>query len=220
MDIDLEKIIYNIAVWAIPVLFAITVHEVAHGWVANKLGDGTARMLGRLTLNPIKHIDPFGTILLPLMLILLSSPILFGAAKPVPVDVRNFKNPRRDMAIVAIAGPLANVFMAIFWVGFLYFTVATITDTAIATGLKSMAAAGILINMILFVFNLIPIPPLDGGRVLAGLVPEKTARLLDKIEPYGFFIVLGLGFFLYSTGAFGAIINTVMYTFLGIFGLS
>jgi Zn-dependent protease len=214
MDIDLEKIIYNIAVWAIPVLFAITVHEVAHGWVANKLGDGTARMLGRLTLNPAKHIDPIGTILVPIVLMIFS-PIIFGWAKPVPVDMRNFKNPRRDMAIVAIAGPLSNVVMAIFWVLFLYIVQATISDPAIAKGLQSMAVAGILINLVLFAFNLIPIPPLDGGRVLSGLVPEKFSRILDQIEPYGFFIVIGLVYF----GAFEPIIMPVIQVFSSIFGL-
>jgi Zn-dependent protease len=214
MDIDLEKIIYNIAVWAIPVLFAITVHEVAHGWVANKLGDGTARMLGRLSLNPAKHIDPIGTILVPIVLMIFS-PIVFGWAKPVPVDMRNFKNPRRDMAIVAIAGPLSNVVMAIFWVLFLYLVQATISDPAITKGLQSMAVAGILINLVLFAFNLIPIPPLDGGRVLSGLVPENVSRLLDKIEPYGFFIIIALVYF----GAFEPIIMPVIQAFSSIFGL-
>ena len=215
MDMDFEKIIYNIAVWAIPVLFAITIHEVAHGWTANKLGDGTARMLGRLSLNPIKHIDPIGTILVPIILLLVS-PIVFGWAKPVPVDMRNFKNPRRDMAIVAIAGPLSNIFMAIFWVAFLYITQAIITDPAIAKGVQSMAIAGIFINIVLFAFNLIPIPPLDGGRVLSGLVPPQISDLLDKIEPYGFFIVIGLVYL----GAFRPIIMPVIETFFKIFGLS
>ncbi|MCK5919142.1 MAG: site-2 protease family protein [Cocleimonas sp.] len=215
MDINFEQIIYNIAVWAIPVLFAITVHEVAHGWVANKLGDGTARMLGRLSLNPAKHIDPIGTILVPILLMIFS-PIVFGWAKPVPVDTRNFKNPRRDMAIVAVAGPLSNVAMAVFWVGFLHFTQSIITDPAIAKGLQSMAFAGILINIVLFAFNLIPIPPLDGGRVLSGLVPAKVSDLLDKIEPYGFFIVIGLVYL----GAFEPIIMPVIGVFLNLFGLS
>ena len=215
MDINIEQIIYNIAVWAIPVLFAITVHEVAHGWVANKLGDGTARMLGRLSLNPAKHIDPIGTILVPIVLMIFS-PIVFGWAKPVPVDMRNFKNPRRDMAIVAVAGPLANVVMAVFWVGFLYVTKAMISDPAIAKGLQSMAGAGIIINIVLFAFNLIPIPPLDGGRVLSGLVPATISDLLDKIEPYGFFIVIGLVYL----GVFQPIIMPILSAFLNLFGLS
>lgn len=215
MDIDLEKIIYNIAVWAIPVLFAITVHEVAHGWMANKLGDGTARMLGRLSLNPIKHIDPIGTILVPIVL-LIFSPIVFGWAKPVPVDMRNFQNPRRDMAIVAIVGPLSNVVMAVFWVAFLFVTQAMISDPAIAKGLQSMAVAGMLINIVLFAFNLIPIPPLDGGRVLSGLVPAKVSDFLDKVEPYGFFIVIALVYM----GAFEPIIMPVIQTFFSLFGLA
>ena len=215
MDINFEQIIYNIAVWAIPVLFAITVHEVAHGWVANKLGDGTARMLGRLSLNPAKHIDPIGTILVPILLMIFS-PIVFGWAKPVPVDTRNFKNPRRDMAIVAVAGPLSNVVMAIFWVGFLHLSQSIVTDPAIAKGLQSMAFAGVLINIVLFAFNLIPIPPLDGGRVLSGLVPAKISDLLDKIEPYGFFIVIGLVYL----GAFEPIIMPVIGVFFKLFGLA
>ncbi|HIO91625.1 MAG TPA: site-2 protease family protein [Leucothrix mucor] len=212
---DLDKIIYNIAVWAIPVLFAITVHEVAHGWVANKLGDGTARMLGRLTLNPFKHIDPIGTVLVPLVLLISPVPFVFGWAKPVPVDTRNFKNPRRDMAIVAIAGPLSNIIMAIIWVIILNIGQSIITDPSIAKGFQAMAYAGVLINLVLFAFNLMPIPPLDGGRVLSGLVPPKISNLLDRIEPYGFFIVIGLVYM----GAFQPIILPVFDTFARIFGL-
>jgi Zn-dependent protease len=215
MDINLEQIIYNIAVWAIPVLFAITIHEVAHGWVANKLGDGTARMLGRLSLNPAKHIDPIGTILVPVLLMIFS-PIVFGWAKPVPVNMRNFKNPRRDMAIVAIAGPLSNIAMAVLWVGFLYIMQSIVSDPAIGKGLQSMAIAGVLINVVLFTFNLIPIPPLDGGRVLSGLVPAEISDLLDKMEPYGFFIVIGLVYF----GAFEPIIMPVIGVFFKLFGLA
>ncbi len=203
MDMDFERIIYNIAVWAIPVLFAITLHEVAHGWMANKLGDGTARMLGRLSLNPIKHIDPFGTVLLPVLLILMNSPIIFGAAKPVPVDMRNFKNPRRGMAIVALAGPLANIIMALFWVAIFSISPLLIANEAILEGIVRMALAGILINLVLFTFNLIPIPPLDGGRILAAFVPPNVSDMLDKIEPFGFFIVIGL----VLLGAFEPIIN-------------
>jgi Zn-dependent protease len=212
---DFEKIIYNVAVWAIPVLFAITLHEVAHGWMANKLGDGTARMLGRLSLNPIKHIDPFGTILLPLVLILIHSPIVFGAAKPVPVDTRNFKNPRRDMAIVAFAGPFANIVMAVFWAIMFFVSQYIIADKAILEGLIRMALAGILINLVLFTFNLIPIPPLDGGRILSGFVPPKISDLLDKIEPFGFFIVIGLVFL----GVLSPLLTPVLSLFSSLFGI-
>lgn len=212
---DVDKIIYNIAVWAIPVLFAITLHEVAHGWTANKLGDSTARMLGRLTPNPLKHIDPIGTILVPLVLVLLSSPFLFGWAKPVPVNMNNFKNPRKDMAIVAVAGPISNIIMAVIWVAFLMIVPNIFSDPAVSKGLGQMATAGILINLILFTFNLLPIPPLDGGRVLSGLVPPKASDFLDQIEPYGFFIVIGLVYL----GAFQPIILPVIETFYSIFGL-
>ncbi len=205
---DIEKIIYTIAVWAIPVIFAITVHEVAHGWVANKLGDGTAKMLGRLTLSPIKHIDPIGTIVVPIALVLISG-FAFGWAKPVPVNARNFKRPRRDMAIVAVAGPIANVIMAIMWV--LFLKLATlVSDVNIAKGLVAMASAGITINIVLFVFNLFPIPPLDGSKVLAGIAPPSVANLMDKIEPYGFFIVMGLLYF----GVLNTIMNPIITFFL------
>ncbi len=212
---DFERIIYNIAVWAIPVLFAITLHEVAHGWMANKLGDGTARMLGRLSLNPIKHIDPFGTILLPLVLILINSPIIFGSAKPVPVNMRNFKNSRRGMAIVALAGPLANIIMAIFWSVIFYINQLLIGNEAVLEGMVRMALAGILINLVLFTFNLIPIPPLDGGRILSAFLPPRMSDMLDKIEPFGFFIVITL----VLLGVFQPMINFSIDIFSNLVGI-
>ncbi len=217
---DIDKIIYNIAVWAIPVLFAITLHEVAHGWVANKLGDGTARMLGRLSLNPIKHIDPVGTILIPIVLLVTAtlagvSPFLFGWAKPVPVNTRNFKKPRQSMAIVAVAGPIANIIMATMWVALLYILSLFMADSSVREVLIKMASAGILINILLFAFNLIPIPPLDGGRVLSGLVPPTVSDILDRIEPYGFFIIIGLVYM----GFFQPILIPIVETFYRLFGL-
>lgn len=187
------NLIQKIVIWVIPVLFAVTLHEAAHGWMANKLGDPTARMLGRLTLNPLKHVDPVGTILIPGILLLFRSPLLFGWAKPVPISPVNFKSPRRDMAAVGAAGPAANFVMAILWA-----LVARVSLYMPATSLhlQQMLAllgiAGIFINVLLMVFNLLPIPPLDGGRVASGLMPREWARSYDRIEPYGLFIVFGL----------------------------
>ena len=206
---DINSIIYNIAVWTLPVLFAITIHEVAHGWVANILGDKTAKMLGRLTLNPIKHIDPIGTIAVPLAMVALQTGFVFGWAKPVPVSTRNFKSPRRDMAIVAAAGPISNLIMAVFWVFILKLGGSVIPDQAIAQGIMAMGQAGIIINLILFIFNLFPIPPLDGSKVLSGFLPQPLANLMDKIEPYGLFIVLGLVYF--------GVLNTIMQPVLNFF---
>ena len=173
-------------------MLAITVHEVAHGWVAKLLGDPTAMMLGRLTLNPIKHIDPIGTVLVPTMMLLLS-PFVFGWAKPVPIGWRNLKRPKRDMAIVAAAGPGANLLMALAWA--LVLRAAVLYHGAMAwmaEPLILMGIAGIYINSILMVLNLLPLPPLDGGRVMTGVLPGPMAYRLSRIEPYGFFILVGL----------------------------
>jgi Zn-dependent protease len=213
---EIETIIYKIAVWALPVLFAITLHEVAHGYVADKLGDSTSRMLGRLTLNPVKHIDPIGTVLVPLVMMLLPGGFIFGWAKPIPVNTRNLKNPRKDMALVAVAGPLANLAMAIGWGAFIVLSHLA-PNLGIQQGLQEMAVAGVLINILLMVLNLIPLPPLDGGRVLSGFVPRDIANMLDKIEPYGFFIILALFFTGVFSTVFGPIIQTLVYIILSIF---
>ena len=182
-----------VSVLVIPVLFAIIVHEVAHGWVAKLLGDPTAERLGRLTLNPLKHIDPVGTVLVPGLLLLLRTGFVFGWAKPVPVTWENLRRPKRDMAIVAAAGPAANLVMALGW-GLLAKLGESLPMDAhwLAEPLVYMGLGGILANVLLMSFNLLPLPPLDGGRVAAGLLPGPLAWQLSRIEPYGFFILIGL----------------------------
>lgn len=191
MTPDLVSLVQKIAIWAIPVLFAITLHEVAHGWAARALGDRTAEMLGRLSLNPIKHIDPMGTILVPAIMLMLGG-FLFGWAKPVPIGIRNLRNPRRDFALVALAGPMSNLVMAIGWGILAKIAISTNPQEGVWLGVLLMARAGIIINLVLMVLNLLPFPPLDGGRVLAGLLPEQQARVLDRIEPYGLVILIAL----------------------------
>lgn len=187
----MQQILYTIAIWAVPVLFAITLHEAAHGWVANKLGDPTARQLGRITMNPIKHIDPVGTIAVPLVLVMLSG-FIIGWAKPVPVDMRHFKQPLLDMALVALAGPASNFLMACGWALMITLSTTVLAETSIAIYLLQMGKAGMTINLILMVLNLIPIPPLDGGRVVAGVLPKQMAWSYMRIEPYGMWIILAL----------------------------
>jgi Zn-dependent protease len=188
--VDFNNLIQTVLIYALPVLFAITVHEAAHGYVARYLGDNTAYMMGRVTLNPVKHIDPIGTILMPLMLYFATSgAFLFGYAKPVPVNFGQLRRPKRDMVWVALAGPASNFIQAILWA--LLFVVLA------ASGVNErffldMAKAGVLVNLVMWAFNLFPLPPLDGGRVLMGLLPARQAYALSRIEPWGFFIVLGL----------------------------
>ncbi len=178
----------------LPVLFAITAHEAAHAWMARRLGDRTAEMLGRVTFNPLKHIDPVGTILVPLLTFLLSG-FLFGWAKPVPVDWRNLRNPRRDMALVAAAGPGANLLMLIGWALVLRLGLTLGNDASwFALPMIYMGLGGIYINAILTVLNLLPILPLDGGRVLNGFLPSKLAYTYSKMEPWGLAIILVLLF--------------------------
>lgn len=183
-----------LAVAAIPVLFAITLHEVAHGWVARQFGDRTAEMLGRLTVNPIKHIDPLGTVIVP-ALALLTTGFLFGWAKPVPVATRNLRNPRRDMMLVAAAGPGANILMAVFWAFFAKLVSVSGLEGMTLLFFMTMGQIGVFINVILAVFNMLPIPPLDGGRVLSGLLPPRASTRLDSLEPYGLILVLAFIFF-------------------------
>ena len=182
-----------VSVLIIPVLFAIVLHEVAHGWIAKLLGDPTADRLGRLTLNPIKHIDPIGTILVPGLLILSNTGFVFGWAKPVPVTWENLRHPKRDMALVALAGPGANLIMALMWAFIAMLGGALPADYSwVGEPLIFMGLGGILANVLLMVFNLLPLPPLDGGRVAVGLLPGPWAWRLSRVEPFGFFILLGL----------------------------
>ena len=187
---EFNNLIQTVLIFALPVLFAITIHEAAHGYAARHFGDNTAYMMGRVTLNPIKHIDPVGTILMPLMLYFATSgAFLFGYAKPVPVNFGQLRHPKRDSVWVALAGPLSNFVQALLW--------GVVFTLLMASGLDErffleMAKAGVLVNLVMWAFNLFPLPPLDGGRVLVGLLPPRQAYALSRIEPWGFYIVMAL----------------------------
>ena len=187
---DIANTIQTIVLYALPVLFAITVHEAAHGYAARHFGDNTAAMLGRVTLNPAKHIDPIGTVLMPAFLYFATAgAFLFGYAKPVPVRFDRLRNPKRDMIWVALAGPASNLLQALGWGIALYLLV--------GVGVRErffidMCRAGMLVNVVMFVFNLFPLPPLDGGRILVGLLPPRASMAVSRIEPWGFFIVMAL----------------------------
>jgi Zn-dependent protease len=207
--------LYTIAIWLLPVLFAITLHEASHAYVAKYFGDTTAFSLGRMSLNPVRHIDLLGTIIIPAALILLKSPFVFGYAKPVPVNFGNLRNPRSSSALVALAGPASNLLMALLWQ---VFKIILVVSSLREPFLLKMADAGILINLVLFAFNLFPVPPLDGGRILTSLLPAGMAWRFAKIEPYGFFIVLALVYFkmlnywmrpLIQAGA--TVVRTILY---------
>ena len=201
------SLVQKIAVWAVPVLLAITVHEVAHGYVARLRGDSTAASLGRLTLNPLRHVDPVGTILVPALLLFFSSGFLFGWAKPVPVDWRNLRDPRRDMALVAAAGPAANLVMAIAWALLTRLVVSVEgLPIEIAKPLALMGVAGAFINVVLMVLNLLPLPPLDGGRVAVGLLPVRLASMLSRVEPWGLVVIIVL----LVSGGLGMILGPVI----------
>jgi Zn-dependent protease len=188
--VDIANLIQTVTLYALPVVFAITVHEAAHGYAARHFGDNTAWMLGRVTLNPTKHIDPIGTILMPLLLyVATSGAFVFGYAKPVPVRFGNLRNPKRDMVWVALAGPGANLVMAFFWgIGILLVKSVGISEPFIL----EMCQGGVLVNVVMFAFNMFPLPPLDGGRILIGLLPYRQAELVSRVEPWGFFIVMAL----------------------------
>ena len=187
---DINNLVQTVLIYALPVLFAITIHEAAHGYVARALGDNTAYALGRVTLNPLKHVDPMGTILMPLLLYFATKgAFLFGYAKPVPVNFAHLRHPKRDMIWVALAGPASNFLQAILWaVGYTVLVGSGLTERFFL----DMCKAGVLVNLVMWVFNLFPLPPLDGGRILVGLLPRRLAWSFSRIEPWGFFIVLGL----------------------------
>jgi len=187
---DFAQIVQTVAIYALPVLFAITVHEAAHGYAARYFGDNTAYMLGRISLNPVRHIDPLGTIAMPLLLYFATSgAFLFGYAKPVPVNFSRLRRPKQDMVWVALAGPGANLAQAILWMVLLYLLLGLGVDERF---FLQMCRAGIMVNLVMFAFNLFPLPPLDGGRILVGLLPWRAASALSRVEPWGFFIVMAL----------------------------
>ena len=211
-------LIQKIAIFALPVIFAITLHEAAHGYVARFFGDMTAALQGRITANPLKHIDPIGTLLVPLVILMASkllggSAILFGWAKPVPVNFANLRRPKKDMLWVAAAGPGINFLMGVFWA--LMIQMGVVLANGFSTPLMLMGAAGVFINVILMALNLLPLPPLDGGRIAVSLLPHKAAYAYSKIEPYGFFILLGLLF----TGVLNIILWPLISAFIGLTAL-
>ena len=203
---DEFTLVQRIAVWALPLIFAVTVHEAAHGWVADRLGDPTARTMGRITLNPIPHIDPIGTIAVPLLMLTFTG-FLIGWAKPVPVSVRKLHSPKRDMAIVAAAGPAVNLLMALMWSAILWLAHQQMqVMQEVALPILLMAVAGVFINLVLMAINLLPVPPLDGGRVVTGLLPMAAARVYARIEPFGMIILIGL----LISGVVGKILGPVV----------
>lgn len=190
---EIDNILFQLSVWTLPVIIAVTLHEAAHGWVASCLGDNTAKILGRVTFNPIKHIDLFGTIILPVFLIFISGGrMMFGFAKPVPINFSNLKSPRRDTILVAIAGPGANLVLA-FISAALFYLVPLLSGDLESWVINNLRNS-LWLNLILFVFNMLPVPPLDGGRILIEILPKTLARIFERLEPAGFIIILGVIF--------------------------
>ncbi len=211
----MEEHIRQLSIWALPVIAAVVFHEVAHGWAAKRFGDVTASRLGRLTLNPLPHVDLVGTILVPLLLVALKSPFVFGWAKPVPVNFANLRNPKRDMVKVALAGPMTNIVLAVVSAGLLHAlevlefesdSLGAVFGQTVLTPVALMAQASVLINVVLAVFNMLPIPPLDGGRVVTGLLPLRQAVAFARLERYGMLIVVAL----LASGSLGSVIGPVV----------
>ncbi len=214
MDFDTFGFLYIASVWVLPVLLAITLHEAAHGFVAWRLGDDTAWRLGRVSFNPLRHVDLFGTVILPAMLLILRAPFLFGWAKPVPVAFHRLRQPRRDMVLVAAAGPAANLILATG--SALLFHLLPLLPQSLAGWLGSNLFNSILINLVLAVFNMLPLPPLDGGRVAVGLLPDVLARPLARLERFGFLIIIGVIFLLPMLGRQVGIDLNVFYWIIGV----